>query len=820
MASLVDLLPASKRAPRSPTASRRQLSTDGSNKSLTPHPVPAPARTMTDIHPLNELRQIWVFSHSLSMGPGREKLFVTYYENGTILRRVTISVDYRGAPEDSLELDLKHTQLPQEKTAKIYHALQESLDDIQFYDTVTNLKLQTVNGILHVHVVEEDSKLEKLKDVAYSQRLTETEDVELSFPPLHDAKSWLTRGGLIGRSSHYYGPSLSSLGSASPALPYSQTTSNSHTAVTDSPPDTYHGLAKDLDWETSARRRILSPSPSRKKPIPKPEREATKTPEGKYLCTWRGCIGEIKEFSRKCEWRKHMDKHELPYKCQAAGCEKLAGFTYSGGLLRHQREVHRLHGGPKTNTIYCPHGNCVHNTHKGFSCVENLNEHIRRVHSTMDPQWGIYSRYWNPIRGDTAKLTRLHETTYTSYGLSDLTADSLSSGRRDFSSGRKDYLVEGFIRGTAVTAVADTGAQWNTVSPDFAASHGLRPSPETQGDVRLGNGKIVRSPGTVSIPWSFPGESVSHLLDCTILPGCIYPLILSAKFLRVTDAMKKRVKAVMRSLPQRLGLKLLDDEKQRMWGFLDGELISALPDSGSDIMLVSAAYARSRGLRVDSSPENLLELELADGTRVFTSGSVKGLDWTFGDTDTTVRCDFYVLEGLAVDVILSNEFLFDLDVFNQFEEYFIQMDATTDLAELYNIRLISKYSDELSKLEEEYIHDLSSPNAFSRMIVQAELARQDRIRDAIEKLDAEQQTEADLAERERQRLWNQARSAHLARDMSQGQPRRPPRAASSDRLVQKTRSSFRLPKLLLALLRTRRSELDIEMQSSASSGSR
>lgn len=77
---------------------------------------------------------------------------------------------------------------------------------------------------------------------------------------------------------------------------------------------------------------------------------------------------------------KHMDKHDRPYKCGAEGCEKLPGFTYSGGLLRHEREVHGKHGGPK-NSFNCPHPNCKRHTGKGFSRLENLNEHLRRVHT-------------------------------------------------------------------------------------------------------------------------------------------------------------------------------------------------------------------------------------------------------------------------------------------------------------------------------------------------------------------------------------------------------------------------------------------------------
>jgi hypothetical protein len=76
-----------------------------------------------------------------------------------------------------------------------------------------------------------------------------------------------------------------------------------------------------------------------------------------------------------------MDKHERPFKCSDPACEKLSGFTYSGGLLRHQREVHGEYGGPK-NPLNCPHVNCKRHTGKGFSRLENLNEHLRRVHTS------------------------------------------------------------------------------------------------------------------------------------------------------------------------------------------------------------------------------------------------------------------------------------------------------------------------------------------------------------------------------------------------------------------------------------------------------
>ncbi|KAK5018089.1 hypothetical protein LTR39_001181 [Cryomyces antarcticus] len=82
---------------------------------------------------------------------------------------------------------------------------------------------------------------------------------------------------------------------------------------------------------------------------------------------------------------KHMDKHDRPYKCTEQGCEKLQGFTYSGGLLRHEREVHKMHGGAK-EPLMCPYLDCKRSSGQGFTRKENLNEHIRRVHRSASAE--------------------------------------------------------------------------------------------------------------------------------------------------------------------------------------------------------------------------------------------------------------------------------------------------------------------------------------------------------------------------------------------------------------------------------------------------
>ncbi|KAK4499099.1 hypothetical protein PRZ48_009611 [Zasmidium cellare] len=110
-----------------------------------------------------EFERRWILNLSMHFRDksNREKFFVTYAERPNQWRRITISLDYRNAPEDSLEADLSTLHFQRDKSMRIYEAIRESLPDIQYYDTVTNLKLETTpeDGQLHVHVREDANEI-------------------------------------------------------------------------------------------------------------------------------------------------------------------------------------------------------------------------------------------------------------------------------------------------------------------------------------------------------------------------------------------------------------------------------------------------------------------------------------------------------------------------------------------------------------------------------------------------------------------------------------------------------------------------------------
>ena len=108
-----------------------------------------------------ELDRKWILNLSMHFRDHspREKFFLTYAETPQKWRRLTVSCDYRDAPEDSLEHDLQQLSFQRDKSARIYESIRMSLPDIQFYDTVTNLKLETLDDRLHVHVTEDVNEI-------------------------------------------------------------------------------------------------------------------------------------------------------------------------------------------------------------------------------------------------------------------------------------------------------------------------------------------------------------------------------------------------------------------------------------------------------------------------------------------------------------------------------------------------------------------------------------------------------------------------------------------------------------------------------------
>ena len=116
-------------------------------------------------------------------------------------------------------------------------------------------------------------------------------------------------------------------------------------------------------------------------PISPPSVTPERNEKGQRVCTVKGCTAP--PFARQCQYKKHIDRHQRPYVCENPECKSLRGFTYKGGLHRHQREVHQTETGLR-GMFYCSAPGCKRHTH-GFPRRENMEEHVRRIHKKKQP---------------------------------------------------------------------------------------------------------------------------------------------------------------------------------------------------------------------------------------------------------------------------------------------------------------------------------------------------------------------------------------------------------------------------------------------------
>ena len=109
----------------------------------------------------SELDTKWILNLSMHFRDRseREKFFITYAEEPNRWRRVTVSCDYRDAEPESLEADLKALRYQREKHAFVYEYIRDSIPTIEFFSSVTNLKLETEDHRLHVHVTEDVNEI-------------------------------------------------------------------------------------------------------------------------------------------------------------------------------------------------------------------------------------------------------------------------------------------------------------------------------------------------------------------------------------------------------------------------------------------------------------------------------------------------------------------------------------------------------------------------------------------------------------------------------------------------------------------------------------
>ncbi|KAI0544308.1 hypothetical protein F4679DRAFT_565421 [Xylaria curta] len=367
-----------------------------------------------------------------------------------------------------------------------------------------------------------------------------------------------------------------------------------------------------------------------------------------------------------------------------------------------------------------------------------------------------------------------------------------------------EWHVIGEINGCPIDALADTGANVNAISKDEADRTGILPQPGTAGKtIRLPSGKICLSLGTADLSFSFDGEHAAHSLRCNIVERLEYGMVLCYDFLRKTETLtrffKDRIKEVTKSGMKRFSLCLLDDSavpnimRARMNGFINGSLANVVPDTGSDIMAISASCVRRLGLEVDITRKT--QVTFADGSSATTLGIVTAA-WNFiplspqnelysclddgghatsadgrkrrvSDIESDDEDDWWeyeweyewhVIEDLPVDAILSLDFIKTHDVFARHQHAFSHIPCPMP-AELFGICELPGGNEGIRSVVEEFILDLNSADPFTYEMVVRESARQSEIKRTILDFPSPIQETQRVVEEKRIDFWNRIKNA-------------------------------------------------------------
>lgn len=238
---------------------------------------------------------------------------------------------------------------------------------------------------------------------------------------------------------------------------------------------------------------------------------------------------------------------------------------------------------------------------------------------------------------------------------------------------------------TEVMACPDSGSDENIISLELVTSLGLKTEQNSSDEPRqfaVANGKIVTAVGQVSTSCRFAAGAPSDItdLECIfhVFSTLAVPLIMGVDFLQQTETLSKhRDRLVEQVVPamQSLRVNSVGRPKRSLVCRLDTYVGCATVDTGSDLDLVSLAFAKARAYKIERGYE---QIEFADRSVGFTSGVIKTSlavgnvnDLGFHPRGEPIELELHVLEDLNADILVGQDTVDVLDVFNLHSESLI-----------------------------------------------------------------------------------------------------------------------------------------------------
>ena len=279
------------------------------------------------------------------------------------------------------------------------------------------------------------------------------------------------------------------------------------------------------------------------------------------------------------------------------------------------------------------------------------------------------------------------------------------------------------LQGKAIGAQHDTGAEGSNFMTNKLAEDlnlHIRTKESDRKSFSMGTGKVRRALGRVKACCAFAKESGTKM-KCWfyVLPKLASPLIMGSQFLRDTKTMSHfthRLEDQPSCTPIAPMVNLISSTQQakrRLVAFIDDRQTYINADSGSHLDLMSSAYIKKYGYKLDRRRECRKRIRLADDTTAETIGQVKA-ELTLHDGSTYLKT-FDVLPGLMSEVLIGEDTLAELKIFTEHESSFMDVFAGDRHFELS----ILCY---LGRLNEFLVRELNLGNRRSQYQYQCELS--------------------------------------------------------------------------------------------------
>lgn len=245
-------------------------------------------------------------------------------------------------------------------------------------------------------------------------------------------------------------------------------------------------------------------------------------------------------------------------------------------------------------------------------------------------------------------------------------------------------LLPMFLKGSRYNTTPDTGSLENAISAEEARRLGLKITGRGR-QFLMGNGSKTISLGTVRLKCAFAlGERCVARLSFNVIDNLVVPVIIGKTFLDISKILtlhQHRLEAVWMSTKKAFRVMHLNRPRQLVRCYVNGKLVHANPDTGSEVDLMSPSYAHENTLKIEALEEGEDWIQLADGRTAKLLGKthvdLDFYDGRYGSSTGYIGHSrtFYLLDGLRTDVLLGHQILFDMHVFTEHEDSFVDSDC-------------------------------------------------------------------------------------------------------------------------------------------------